>query len=59
MSFLEDYDRIDAADAKARMAVTLHWLRADWRNLFKELRAKRPVFRSPLITFVVRRGDVL
>lgn len=59
MPFLEEYDRIPAADAQAQMGLVYRWLRADWRGMYQELRARRPVFATPAFTFVVRWGDVL
>lgn len=59
MSFLADYDGLPAEDARARAGLVVQWLRTDWRGLFAELRAGRPVFPNPVFTMVTRATDVL
>jgi cytochrome P450 len=59
VSFLDDYDQIPATDPGRKMALALEELRTNWRNWFKELRARRPVFQTPRFVFVTRRSDVL
>ena len=57
MGFLSDYD--SAADPAARMTLFYQALRGDWRSLFAELRASRPVLDLPVMTVVTRWADVV
>jgi len=54
--YLDEYDAID--DPAAGLARLAGWLRSDWRELFAELRAHRPVLRTPAFTLVTRYDDV-
>ena len=47
MPFLEALDALPADD-RARTELFYQWLRRDWRALFGELRANRPVLTCPL-----------
>ena len=58
MSFLAEYDALPVDDPRPRAAMVVRWLRADWRGLFAELRAARPVFPNPVFTMVTRATDV-
>ena len=59
MSYLEQYDNIpiDRAAEKVKLATT--WIRtSDWQGFFKELREKRPIFKTPAYTVVTEFKDV-
>src|SRR5271157_152091 len=57
MSFLAQFDQ--TADPQARMQLFFGALRVDWRALFAELRASRPILDLPLMTVVSRWADVV
>lgn len=57
MGFLSEYDAV--SDPQAQMGVLIKWLRMDWRTMYSELRADRPILRAPLFTMVTRSTDVL
>ncbi|WP_347302358.1 cytochrome P450 [Croceibacterium sp. TMG7-5b_MA50] len=57
MGFLQQFDA--AADPQAKAGVVVDWLRGDWRGMYAELRAERPILPTPLFTFVTRATDVL
>ena len=58
MSFLAALDALPAHDP-ARFGLFMQRLRADWRTLFAELRADRPVLPLPVFTVVSRWTDVV
>jgi cytochrome P450 len=57
MSFLATFDA--TTDPAARMGLFFNALRTDWRALFAELRASRPVLDLPAMTVVSRWADVV
>lgn len=57
MGFLSEYDA--APEPQAKAGVLIKWLRTDWRGMYAELRADRPILASPLFTMVTRATDVL
>lgn len=59
MTFLEEFDAAAAQDAQVAARVFIKWLRLDWRTMYAELRADRPVLATPLFTLVTRATDVL
>ncbi|HVF09874.1 MAG TPA: cytochrome P450 [Abditibacteriaceae bacterium] len=65
MTFLEEYDalEIDGIDptlvARARAELVGAWLAGKPAELFAELRAERPIFATPALTFVTKYADVL
>jgi cytochrome P450 len=58
MSFLAALDALPPNDP-ARAGLFMQRLRADWRALFAELRADRPVLPLPIFTVVSRWTDVV
>lgn len=58
MSFLEQYDSISIDHAAEKVKLASGWIRTDWREFFKELREKRPIFKTPAFTFVTQFKDV-
>ncbi|WP_242904824.1 cytochrome P450 [Actinomadura terrae] len=52
------YDAAAAKDPADALALLAGWLRTDWRPLFAELRARRPVLVTPVFTVVTRFADV-
>lgn len=59
MSFLTEYDAASAQDPKAGAGVFIKWLRTDWRGMYAQLRAERPILPTALFTLVTRATDVL
>lgn len=57
MGFLAEFDAAPAG--AAQVAVVVKWLRSDWRGMYGELRANRPILATPLFTLVTRATDVL
>ena len=58
MTYLEQYDELDG-QPQAQVALVSKWLRtADWRPFFAELRAGRPILRTPAFSLVARCDDV-
>jgi cytochrome P450 len=57
MTYLEQYDAL-GEDTAAKVGLVNRWLRTEWRPFFAELRAERPVFRTPAYTMVMRYPDV-
>lgn len=58
MSYLERYDRLGDDQAEAKAALVARWIRTEWRPFFRELRERRPIFRTPAFTLVTRFSDV-
>lgn len=58
MAFLQALDALPASDP-ARTGLFYQWLRRDWRALFAELRADRPVLPLPSFTVLSRWADVV
>jgi cytochrome P450 len=56
--YLAAYDALVQADPAAAQARLAGWLRTEWRELFAELRADRPVLAAPAFTLVTRHADV-
>jgi cytochrome P450 len=59
MPFLPIYESIPAEDVRSRVGFVYQSLRSDWRGMFAELRAQRPVFANPAFTMATRHGDVI
>lgn len=59
MSFLTEYDALPADPPTARIGHIVNNLRGDWRAMYADLRANRPVFETPIFTMVTRATDVL
>lgn len=59
MSFLAEYDAASAQDPRAGAGVFIKWLRTDWRAMYAQLRAERPILPTALFTLVTRATDVL
>src|SRR5437868_8079389 len=55
---LEIYDEALASDPMVAFGLVDEWLRTDWRDLFAELRQRRPIFATPAYTLVTRFTDV-
>ena len=58
MGFLSDLDALPAGDL-ARTVLFNEWVRRDWRALFAELRAERPILPLPTLTVLSRWADVV
>ncbi|WP_246452149.1 cytochrome P450 [Nonomuraea dietziae] len=58
MGHLEKYDETLARDPMAAFGLVREWMRTEWRELFAELRERRPVFATPVLTVVTRFADV-
>ncbi len=58
MAFLEAFDALPEGDP-ARTGLFYQWLRRDWRALFAELRADRPILALPAFTVLTRWADVV
>ncbi|MDX6741257.1 cytochrome P450 [Actinocorallia sp. A-T 12471] len=56
--YLAKYDALQQSDPGAALALLAGWLRTDWRPLFAELRARRPVLVTPAFALVTRFADV-
>lgn len=56
--YLDQYDAAAGKDPLGAIALLTGWLRSDWRPLFAELRAHRPVLATPAFTVVTRFADV-
>ncbi|MET7680514.1 cytochrome P450 [Streptomyces sp. NPDC005423] len=59
MDFLTAYDAVPEPDSARRIALLRAKTATDRAGLFRELRAARPVFATPLGLFVTRYPDVL
>lgn len=59
MGFVAEFDAAAAQDPRAAVGVFITWLRRDWRAMYAELRADRPILETPLFTLVTRATDVL
>ena len=46
MAFLEELAAAAAQDPKAASAVFVKWLRTDWRSMYAELRAAKPILQT-------------
>lgn len=58
MAFLEALDALPAGDP-ARTRLFYQWLRQNWRAMFAELRASRPILELPPFTVLARWADVV
>ncbi len=58
MAFLEAFDALPATGL-ARTGLFYEWLRRDWRALFGELRADRPILPLAPFTVLARWADVV
>ncbi|MFF7092147.1 cytochrome P450 [Streptomyces rubradiris] len=59
MDFLAAYDAIPQDDVPQRVALLRRAMTTGRAELFAELRARRPVFNTPIGVFVTRHPDVL
>ncbi len=59
MPFLDALDALHADDAAGRTGLFFQTLSTDWRSLFAELRASRPVLTLPTMTVLARWADVV
>ena len=59
MPFLDALDALPADDAASRTGLFFQALHNDWRALFAELRASRPVLTLPGMTVLARWADVV
>jgi cytochrome P450 len=59
MSFLESLDSLPANDAAGRIGLFFAALHSDWRGLFAELRASRPVLQLPGFVVLANWADVI
>jgi hypothetical protein len=58
MTFLEQYDAIDASQPAQKMALIFKYVRGEPDILYSELRANRPIFVTPAGTMMTRFADV-
>lgn len=58
MSFLEEYDAIDAGQPQQQMGLFFQYILTDPGGMFGELRAHRPIFVMPAATLATRFVDV-
>ncbi|MDL4775243.1 MULTISPECIES: cytochrome P450 [Thermomonosporaceae] len=56
--YLDRYETAAERDPLQGLGLLAGWLRAEWRSLFAELRARRPILRTPAFTLVTRFPDV-
>ena len=59
MPFLDTLDSLPATDAAGRTGLFFRTLHDDWRSLFAELRAHRPVLALPTMTVLARWADIV
>ena len=59
MDFIDELDALAPDDAGGRSTLFYRALRADWRALFAELRARRPILTLPSFLVVTRWVDVV
>ena len=59
MTVLNEYDAIPADRPQDRIGHVVKHLRGDWRSMYSDLRANRPIFETPIFTMVTRATDVL
>lgn len=59
MAFLAEFDSAMSQGAQAALGVFIRWLRSDWRGMYAELRADRPILPMSPFTLVTRATDVL
>ncbi|GAA2404918.1 cytochrome P450 [Actinomadura vinacea] len=55
---LDRYEAAAERDPLEGLALLSGWLRTEWRPLFAELRARRPILHTPAFTLVTRFQDV-
>ncbi|TDD82675.1 cytochrome P450 [Actinomadura rubrisoli] len=56
--YLDKYEAAAEEDPMGALALLTGWLRTDWRPLFAELRARRPVLVTPGFVIVTRFAEV-
>ncbi|MBR7837998.1 cytochrome P450 [Actinospica durhamensis] len=56
--YLSTYNRVASHDPLRAAGLVAGWIRSDWRPLFAQLRAERPVFVTPAYTLVTKYADV-
>lgn len=56
--YLEQYDETASRDPMRAAMTVMGWVREDWRGLFAELRAERPIFVTPAFALVTKFADV-
>ncbi|MET9801017.1 cytochrome P450 [Streptomyces sp. NPDC006368] len=59
MDFLAEYDAIPQTDAALRVGLLRQRMKTEGPALLRELRARRPVFATPVGVFVTRMPDVV
>jgi hypothetical protein len=59
MSFLASLDALPPNDAASRNGLFFQQLHTDWRTLFAELRASRPVLQLPGLVVLANWADVI
>jgi cytochrome P450 len=59
MTFLEQYDAVPEEQAAQKIGLVSLWIATDWRPFFKELRASRPILKTPDFTLVTHFPDVV
>jgi cytochrome P450 len=59
MSFLDSLDALPADDTASRKGLFFQQLHGDWRSLFAELRARRPVLQLPGLVVLAGWADVI
>ncbi|MFC5749816.1 cytochrome P450 [Actinomadura rugatobispora] len=56
--YVDRYEAAAEGDPLQALALLAGWLRTEWRPLFAELRARRPILSTPAFTVVTRFSDV-
>lgn len=56
--YLERYDEALSRAPGAAFGLVREWMRTEWRDLFAELRERRPILVTPAFTVVTRHADV-
>lgn len=57
-AYLTEYSRVAAREPVRASGMVAGWIRGDWRGLFAELRAERPVLVTPAFTLITKFADV-
>ncbi|GAA5037531.1 cytochrome P450 [Thermocatellispora tengchongensis] len=57
--YLDTYEEALARDPARAPGLVQEWMRGEWRTLFAELRARRPILVTPAFTVVTRFPDVV
>jgi cytochrome P450 len=59
MGYLDQYDAISADRPGDKVGLVSRWIRTDWKPFFEELRARRPILKTPAFTLVTQYRDVI